>query len=133
VFDNLVAVTHECRDVKVKLGGNFLPGQDASYVRLLDRLVEAGLKGLLEMVRFKPALEVGNHCDGCGPDTGEIDTMVALERMVAERGLGKVRPQLIDVGGICELHWRNSWVIDPTGQIYKCAPSRDARNWRWAT
>ena len=40
--------------VRLRLGGNFLPGQEASYERLLDRLEQTGLLNKFEAIKFKP-------------------------------------------------------------------------------
>ena len=122
VFDALVAVARSCPGVKVRVGGNFLPGQADSYERLLRRMEDAGLRGLLEETIFKPVMDVGSAhgCSGCAAPQAEAETLVQIGRSAQRRGLGRRATGQVDRAGLCEVHWANSTVIDPMGRLYKC-------------
>jgi uncharacterized protein len=119
IFAALRAVALECPEVKVRVGGNFRGGQEASYQRLLDRMADEGLAGRIQSVQFKPLMEAGGCASGCGSAPGG-EAIVQLGRRAAERGLSLVAP----AGGTdlapCELHWEHAWTIDPAGRIYRC-------------
>ncbi len=123
VFSTLVAVAKECPGVKLRVGGNFRAGQAASYERLLERMEKAGLCGLIDQIRFKPVLggdapQAG--CSGCASASTEAETLVQIGRSVERRGLAREPLPEIDAAGLCEVHWKNAYVIDPGGLIYKC-------------
>lgn len=122
VYANLSAIAHQCPELKVRVGGNFRPQQSASYERLLDRLEASGLAGKLHEVRFKPVIETdadeSGTCTSCA--SGDLDEMsVQLLDSVQRRGLSRVRDR-VTPSGPCELHWKNSFIIDPEGRLYKC-------------
>ena len=123
IFANLVLCAPH---VRMRVGGNFAPGQDASYERLLERLVAAGLAGKLDAVRFKPVVDARRDpdagCAGCEHGgEGEVRTLVRLNAAVARRHLGPVQGEVLEsMLGPCELHWRNNYTVDPQGRIYKC-------------
>ncbi len=124
VFDNTVAVARQCPDVNVRIGGNFRPEQVASYERLLDRLEGAGLHGLIDRIRFKPIIDTSTKecgsCTGCGTgDSNEARAVMQLVQSVQRRGLAR-HDERGTPSGPCELHWKNSYVIDPEGRVYKC-------------
>jgi uncharacterized protein len=110
--------------VRLRIGGNFLPGQAASYERLLERLDAAGLTPLLEAVRFKPVVETqrkSGACTGCSDGKEEAQTLVQLNRSIEKRRLGQHQGETLEgMLGPCELHWKNNYTIDPEGRIYKC-------------
>jgi uncharacterized protein len=123
VFRALTSVARECRGLTLRLGGNFRPGQASSYERLLDRMEAAGLRGLVDEIRFKPVIDAGSPqggCGGCGDVKAEAETLVQIGRAVEQRGLGKKALGSIDSTTLCEIHWKNAWVIDPEGRLYKC-------------
>ena len=121
IFENLLACAPH---IPIRIGGNFLPEQAASYERLLDRLQDAGLAGKLESIRFKPvrSAERAGGCTGC--DHGgeaEVATLVQLGKSVTRRRLGSEQHEPLETMlGPCELHWRNNYTIDPEGLVYKC-------------
>jgi uncharacterized protein len=121
IFSNLVAVAGHAR---LKVGGNFLPGQERSYERLLDRMRESGLYEKLEAVKFKPVMDTsrsqGGTCTGCSASEAATDTLVQINRSVQSRGLAADGHTLESMLGPCELHWKNSYTIDPDGDVYKC-------------
>ena len=121
IFANVVACAPH---VPIRIGGNFLPGQGASYERLLERLDAAGLAGKLESVRFKPVLDVdrAKGCSGCDHGgAAEVATLVQLNKSVSARKLGAAPGEPLEAMlGPCELHWRNNYTIDPEGLVYKC-------------
>ncbi len=118
VFLAMAAVARECPEIQVRVGGNFLAGQERSFERLLDRMVTEGLAGRVESVRFKPVVADGGCGAACG--AGGADTLVQLGRATVARGLAPRMPGSIDEVVPCELHWERSWVIDPAGLVYKC-------------
>jgi uncharacterized protein len=124
VFSCLVAVARECPEVKLRLGGNFLPEQAASYERLLDRLQAEGLTGRFEQIRFKPVVETtrteNGTCTSCAAGRESAQTLVQLNQSVDRRGLAQRSAACGTPSGPCELHWKNSYVIDPEGRVYKC-------------
>lgn len=123
VFDGLTQIAGATR---VWVGGNFFPGQEASYERLVDRIVDAGIGPKLEMLRFKPVIdaasEAGPGCTSCAASPKEeADTLIRLDRLVRRKGKGQVKSATIDsLRGPCELHWDNNYVIDPDGLVYRC-------------
>ena len=122
IFSNLLAVAGH---VRLKVGGNFLPGQEASYERLLDRLKDAGLYEKLDAVRFKPVIDAsrspGGTCTGCSSSAAQTDTLVQINRSVHSRRAGATRAETREsMLGPCELYWNNSYTIDPDGDVYKC-------------
>lgn len=122
VFAALVSVARGCPGVKLRVGGNFLPGQEESYERLLARMEDAGLRGLLEETLFKPVVDIGSAhgCSGCAAPQAEAQTLVQIGRSVQKRGLARRSAGWVDRAGLCEVHWTNSTVIDPMGRLYKC-------------
>jgi uncharacterized protein len=123
VFASLVAVARACPAVKLRVGGNFLPGQAASYERLLERLEQAGLRGRIEQIRFKPAIDCAATQASCaerGSPPGEADTLVQIGRSVQQRGLAREPLPEVDVAGLCEIHWKHAYTIDPQGYVYRC-------------
>lgn len=123
VFANAARIAKECPDIKLRVGGNFRPDQRPSYERLLDRLEAEGLKGHIDKIRFKPVIEARpgeRACGGCGSSAAEAELALELARLVHERGLSKQESAVDLPSGPCELHWKNSYVIDPSGNVYKC-------------
>ena len=123
IFENLVAVAPH---VRVRVGGNFLPDQAASFEKLLDRIEKAGIATLLEGVSFKPIIDTQQRstgtCTNCS-DKAETQTLVQLNKSLEKRQLaspvhqGETLERLL---GPCELHWKNNYTIDPDGRVYKC-------------
>jgi uncharacterized protein len=124
IFANTVAVARGCPRTKLRIGGNFRPDQIDSYERLLDRLEEAGLKGLIEAIRFKPVVDTGKKecgtCTSCAAPDAEIAMLEQLRDSVDRRGIARLDATGRTPSGPCELHWKNSYVIDPEGRVYKC-------------
>jgi uncharacterized protein len=125
-FDEIFANVVACASiVRIRIGGNFLPDQQASFEKLLERLDSAGLRGKLENVRFKPIIDTQRKkasCTGCTSE-GETETLVQLNRSIAQRRLGpreQRQETLEEMLGPCELHWKHSYTIDPDGRVYKC-------------
>jgi uncharacterized protein len=125
IFANLVACAPH---VKMRVGGNFARGERASYERLLARLDAAGLSGQLEAIKFKPiedtSRQASGSCTGCASSEQmdeEAQTLVQLNGSIKKRKLGAVSHEALEgMLGPCELHWKNSYVIDPDGLVYKC-------------
>ncbi len=123
IFQNVVAVAGA---VRLRVGGNFLAGQQESYTRLVERLEVAGVLSKLESVKFKPVQETaanaGTMCptvDSAAQD--EVQVLVGLDRLVRSKRKGGVRSDTLEaLTGMCELHWDNQFVIDPDGLVYKC-------------
>jgi uncharacterized protein len=123
VFSAMTAVARQCPGVKLRVGGNFQAGQAESYERLLERMERAGLRGLVEQIRFKPIVDTDSAqggCAGCAAPAAEAETLVQIGRSVARRGLAREPLPAVDAAGLCEVHWKNSYVIDPNGLLYKC-------------
>lgn len=51
IFNNLIEVAGH---VRLRLGGNFMPDQEESYMRLIQRLEDAGIASKFEALKFKP-------------------------------------------------------------------------------
>jgi len=124
IFENLVAVADH---VRLDVGGNFLPGQQESYTRLIQRLDEAGILKKLNAIKFKPAQataanDLGTCAGSCGSPKEEAETLLLLDRLVRKKRPDKALSETLDglVSGPCELHWDNSYIIDPDGLVYKC-------------
>ncbi|HZY02101.1 MAG TPA: radical SAM protein [Anaeromyxobacteraceae bacterium] len=123
VFSAVESVAKGCPGVKLRVGGNFVAGQEASYERLLQRMEGAGLRGLLDWVRFKPVIDTDSAlggCAGCASAPKEAETLVQIGRSVQRRGLARTPLPFVDSVGLCELHWDNAVVVDPAGRLYKC-------------
>jgi len=122
-FEAALAATRDvalgCPGIRVRVGGNFREGQEASYGRLLDRLEAEGLAGRLESVRFKPVIDAAGCAASCGSG-GSHQALVQLGREAAGRGLSRREAGGIDEVAPCELHWERAWVVDPGGLVYKC-------------
>ena len=123
VFAAMTAVARECPGVKLRVGGNFQAGQADSYERLLERMEKAGLRGLVDQIRFKPIIDTNSAqggCAGCAAPAAEAATLVQIGRSVERRGLAREPLPAVDAAGLCEAHWKNAYVIDPNGLLYKC-------------
>ena len=126
-FDEIFgAIAAVAPHVRVRVGGNFEPGQAASFEKLLDRLESTGVGKLLDSVRFKPVIDTqdrgGGACTGCS-NKEETQTFVQLGKSVERRNLAPkaVRGESLEAMlGPCELHWKNNYTIDPAGRVYKC-------------
>jgi uncharacterized protein len=119
ILANALAIARSCPNVKLRIGGNFRPEQAASYERLLDRLEREGLAGRLDRLRFKPVVDTDSTCTSCASVDAENDTTLRLADSARRRGLAPARERLTP-SGPCELHWKNAFVIDPEGRLYKC-------------
>src|SRR5947209_14770226 len=105
---------------RARIEGIFQPTQAASYERLLSGLDAAGLTPLLDAVRFKPVVDLAGCTTACST-SGETQTLVQLNASVAKRKLGPHQGETLEsMLGPCELHWKNSYTIDPLGYVYKC-------------
>ena len=124
IFTNLVNVARSHPDVRLRLGGNFRPDQVESYERLILRLKAEKLEGVFEQIRFKPVVETGadanGTCNSCASVSTEAATLKQLSRSVDGSGLARTPSGHGVPVGPCELHWKNSYVIDPDGHVYKC-------------
>jgi uncharacterized protein len=120
IFTNAVAVAGA---VRLRVGGNFLPDQEESYQRLIDRLDDAGLLAQLDAVKFQPVqptLATEAATMSCAPKD-EAETLTRLDRLVRKKVGREGRSQTLEgLCGPCELHWDNQFVIDPGGLVYKC-------------
>lgn len=123
IFENVVAVAGA---VRLRIGGNFFPGQEASYERLVQKLDEAGVLQKLEAVKWKPVqptIETARAtCTGCSEtEKDDAAALVRLDRLVRGKRASGVRSDTLDaLPTLCELHWDNQFVIDPDGLVYKC-------------
>jgi uncharacterized protein len=123
IYANLVALAKA--GVRVRVGGNFRPEQAASFEALLDKLEASGVAKLIEGVRFKPVIdEQSSACTGCSSRQKQEDqVLVQLNASVERRKMaasvykGELLESLL---GPCELHWKNSYIIDPEGLVFKC-------------
>lgn len=124
ILSRTLAVARACPSLQIRIGGNFKADQGASYERLLDRLEEAGMAGRFQMVHFKPVVDTdqkeGSTCTSCAQVEAEAETLVQLKTSVERRGLTRGNTQTSTPAGPCELHWKNSYVVDPEGLVYKC-------------
>jgi uncharacterized protein len=122
-FDILLANLKAVAEyVTVHVGGNFLAGQAESYERLLKRLEEEDVLRHLGSVKFKPVVEAqrSGSCTGCATPQQKAQTLVQINQSVQRRA-----PQMKSMRSVvptnpCELHWTNSYTIDPDGGVFKC-------------
>lgn len=124
ILANLVEVARAQTGVRLRLGGNFRPEQAASYQRLILRLKALKLEGAFELVRFKPIVETGakeaSTCSSCASVDTEVEAVQQLSAAVDASGLSCSKGEHQVPSGPCELHWKNSYIIDPDGLVYKC-------------
>lgn len=119
IFSAMAAVARECPGIRIRVDGNFRPGQEGSYEALLQRIADEGLSGKLDLVRFKPVIEQGGCQAVCGSHAAE--TLVQLGAAARQRGIRILgADQGAEDMGPCELHWDHAWTIDPAGRLYKC-------------
>lgn len=119
VLGRVADVARACPEVAVRVNGNFLEGQRASFERLLERLEAEGLTGHLAEVSFQPVVEAAGCAAACGPGA-ESEAVVQLGRRATERGLSRAGAGGIDAIAPCELHWDRAWVVDTEGRLYRC-------------
>ena len=124
IFNNVVALAEA--GSKVRIGGNFFPDQAASFEALLDRIERSGVAQKLQGVRFKPIVDTqqrsSGSCTNCSAQA-ETQTLVQLNKSVERRKMAAPSlngETLESMLGPCELHWKNSYTIDPEGHVYKC-------------
>ena len=122
IFANLLAVAGH---VRLRVGGNFMPGQEASYERLLERMEAANILSKIEAVRFKPVVDTSaSHqgaCTGCTKPAKTTDTLIQINQSVQKRRPSEANAVESNLpSGPCELHWKNSFTIDPDGGVFKC-------------
>jgi uncharacterized protein len=124
IFANLVALAEE--GISVHVGGNFFADQAGSFEKLLDRIEDAGIAQKLNGVRFKPIVDTQQRatgtCTNCSAKQ-ETQTLVQLNKSVERRKMAAPSlhgENLEAMLGPCELHWKNSYTIDPDGRVYKC-------------
>jgi uncharacterized protein len=124
IFNNVVDLVHA--GVRVRLGGNFLPDQAPSFEKLLDRIEQAGIARGLEGVKFKPIVETQRRevgtCTTCSAKA-ETQSLVQLNKSIERRKMAAPQfsgEMLESILGPCELPWKNSYTIDPEGNVYKC-------------
>ena len=116
--------------VPVRLGGNFDEQNRESIPRLLDRLIEAGIKDKIEQVNFKPIFTNLAHRErGEGGGEGgsaarsvpfpksEPEDILWLRREIEKRGFRTHDGIHL---GPCMVLKEHSYTIDPHGKIYKC-------------
>jgi uncharacterized protein len=124
ILGNLVAVARAGTGVRLRLGGNFKPGQVGSYEKLILRLKALKLEGAFDLVRFKPVIDTDDEastCTSCASVEGEeAHAMQHLSRAVDASGLSMTRGEHQVPVGPCELHWKNQYIVDPDGYVYKC-------------
>lgn len=124
ILSNLVRVARSNPGVRLRLGGNFRPEQVDSYERLLLRLKAEQLDGLFDSIRFKPVIDTGakgqGTCGSCASASTEATAVRQLARAVDASGLARTATGHAVPVGPCELHWKNSYIIDPDGHVYKC-------------
>jgi uncharacterized protein len=124
ILGKLVAVARAKTGVRLWLGGNFKPDQVASYQRLILRLKSLKLDGAFDAVRFKPIVDTDDastgSCTNCASGTSQSDAVQVLSRAVDASGLATHGGQHQVPNGPCELHWKNSYIVDPDGYVYKC-------------
>jgi len=126
IFQNLTKV---CGRVPVRLGGNFDEQNRESIPRLLDRLIEAGIKDKIEQVNFKPVFTSlanrkgkgkggkGGICEICTFSEIRPEDMLWLRREIEKRGFRTHDGIHL---GPCMVLKEHAYTIDPNGKIYKC-------------
>jgi uncharacterized protein len=125
-FEALVEVARACPEIDLRLGGNFRAGQEGSYERLMRKLEVAGVADRITHINFKPIVdpddgERSGQCGGgCGTSKAEAETLVQIGKVLARSRPKPTSEVQSDQVGVCELHWKRSWAIDPMGRVYKC-------------
>jgi uncharacterized protein len=122
IFENVIAVAGA---VRLRVGGNFLPDQEESYTRLVERLAAAGVLDQLDAVKFKPVMPTaateGATCTSCSATAkDDTETLIRLDRLVRRKRSDARSETLEGLRGPCELHWDNQFIVDPGGLVYKC-------------
>jgi uncharacterized protein len=124
IFENVVALARAGSTVYVS--GHFFPDQASSFEKLLDRLEQSGVAGLLAGVLFRPMFDTQRQgtgtCTGCS-EKQETQTLVQLNKSIERRRMTPAVSQGSSLEGMlgpCELHWKNNYTIDPEGRVYKC-------------
>lgn len=123
IFERVRTIALECPEVRLRVRGSFRADQGASYERLLDRMEQAGMKGALDWIGFKPVIDTskgsGGTCISCASVDAESQLGQALAASVERRGLGRTTIKQTP-SGPCQLHWKHSYIVDPDGLVYKC-------------
>jgi uncharacterized protein len=119
------AVVDVAGAVRLRVGGNFLPGQEESYARLVQRLDDAGVLAQLEAIKFKPVQPTASTesatCTTCASTVrDEAEVLIRLDHLVRSKRREVRNDTLAALPHVCELHWDNQFVIDPGGLVYKC-------------
>jgi uncharacterized protein len=124
ILGNLVEVAQANTGVRLRLGGNFKAGQTASYERLILRLKKLRLDGAFDVVRFKPIVDTDDNeastCTTCASSSQEVAAVQQLSASVDASGLALQKGEHQVPSGPCELHWKNSYIVDPDGFVFKC-------------
>jgi len=119
ILGRLREVADACPELRIAIGGNLRAGAAASCDRLVDRLLRAGLGGRVDVVQFKPVIDVdaGGCPSACGAESEELERASAR---AVERGLARRAVDGVDAVSPCALHWQTSFTIDPAGRLYRC-------------
>jgi len=110
--------------VGVMIGGNFDRENLEALPRLLDHLEDRGLKEKIAAIEFKPIIATVRSSPvrdgGCTSlsDAGLPEQIVALKKEVLKRGFKATTGLGVNLCGMMQQD--SSFIIDPTGKIYKC-------------
>ena len=109
--------------VPITIGGNFDDSVKPGIPPLLDRLRDAGFTNKdIELIRFKPIFAtIGNSCpenNFCTFSRIPPSDFMWLKEEIEKRGFTTSTDTAI---GPCEAIREYSYVIDPAGNLFKCA------------
>jgi uncharacterized protein len=111
--------------VPITIGGNYDDKSKYHIPKLLDDLKEMGFKDGIKEIAFKPILGFINHeknseykIKACSFSDTNVDDLFFLIKETEKRDFTPMKKIAL---GPCEAVRENSFSIDPSGEIYKCA------------
>ena len=111
--------------VPIVLGGNYDDSTKQHIPALLDELKDLGFVGAIEKMLFKPILGFPGHKKGsthsikaCSFSDTNVEDIIWAIKEIEKRGFTPYKDVAL---GPCEAMRENSFTIDPTGDLYKCA------------
>jgi uncharacterized protein len=118
-------ITDQSDKLNIVLRCNYNQHNSDSILHLLDCLAERGLNNQLEYIEFQPVLHrsdfVGSdnnqHCNQSVFTNQQIKQFLCLTTEALNRGF-QVNTELS--GGRCPAFFKSSFLIAPTGNIFKC-------------
>jgi len=111
--------------VPIVVGGNYDNNTKKNIPILLDELKRLGFTDEIKEMAFKPILGFPNHencsshqIEACTFSETNVEDIFYLNTEIEKRGFNALKKIAL---GPCEAMRENSYAIDPSGLIYKCA------------